>query len=447
MPYVINLFYLLLLTFLSPGLLWKMIMGSKYRRGLWQKILGLAPRRSGDRPCVWFHGVSVGEVLLLRPVIAEFRKRHPHWDCVLSTTTDTAFDEARKRYPDLTVFFWPLDFTWAVRRALQHIQPDLVVLAESELWPNFLMAARRAQVPVAVVNGRMSPRSFQRYRWWKPLSRWLLGHLDLCLMQNGEYAENLRALHPRPESVHVTGNVKYDGLQSRRDNPATQRLRELLAVQPNELVWIAGSTQAPEEEIALHIYRKLRVRFPRLRLILVPRQKDRFDEVARLLQKSGMPFVRRSALADCGLPMADSSKQAAIDKPLAAIILVDTIGELGALWGLADVAYVGGSMDGQRGGQNMIEPAAYGVAVTFGPHTWNFKHTVEQLLAQDAAIQVADAADLERTTERLLVDVEVRRLLGAAARRYVLTQQGATARTVELLTVLVQKNQRKRRAA
>jgi 3-deoxy-D-manno-octulosonic-acid transferase len=202
-------------------------------------------------------------------------------------------------------------------------------------------------------------------------------------------------------------------------------LREVLGIGPDALIWIAGSTQDPEEANAIAIYRRAKARFPALRLILVPRHPERFDEVARLLRQSGLPFVRRSSIQ----PDVSVSEDA--------IILGDTMGELGALWGLADVAFVGGSLDGKRGGQNMIEPSAYGAAVVFGPHTWNFKQTVGDLLARDAALQVQDEVELENALMGLLDDAELRRRLGQAARQFVQSQQGATERTLDALQELL----------
>ena len=200
MPYLLNLVYLLALLFFSPYLLYRRLTSGKRVRGLWAKLSGRAFLRTGNAPCVWFHGVSVGEVHLLRQVIAAFRKQYPDWQCVVSTTTDTGFEEARKRFADLTVFFWPLDFTWAVRRALRRVRPNLVVLAEGELWPNFLSAAKRQGVPTAVINARMSPRSFRRYRRLGLLTRRVLNYLDLCLVQTEEYADNFRALGAAPSA-------------------------------------------------------------------------------------------------------------------------------------------------------------------------------------------------------------------------------------------------------
>lgn len=430
MPYLLNVVYLMVLAALSPWLCYKAITTGKYRRGLAARLLGLTSRSqlersSGDdRPVVWFHGVSVGEVHLLRGVVARFRERFPAWRCVISTTTDTGHEEARKCFPDLTVIDWPFDFTWAVRSALAQVRPALVVLAEGEAWPNFVWAAKSEGVRLAIINGRMSPRSTARYARFRWLAQRHFGQLDLVAAQSEEYRRHFESLGAA--RAVTTGNVKYDGVQGDRDNPRTGAMRELFGIRPAEIVWVAGSTQDPEERVCLDIYARARRSCPELRLVLVPRHRERFDEVAALLERSGLPFARRSGLR----PGANA--------PQGAVILGDSMGELGAIWGLADIAYVGGSLDGKRGGQNMIEPAAYGAAVLFGPHTWNFKDTVTSLLRQDAAIEVADAMALAAEVERLLCDPARREQLGQAARQFVLSQQGATARTLDLLAELMQ---------
>lgn len=432
MPYLLDALYLLGLLALSPWLLYRALTTGRYPRGLASKLLGHAALLAASpRPTAWFHGVSVGEVHLLRQLIADFRRRHPGWQCVLSTTTDTGFAEARRRFPDLPVFWWPFDFSWAVRRALARVRPALVVLAEGELWPNFLRAAQARGVPVAVINGRMSPRSGRRYRAAGRLLGGLFARVDLIAAQSEDYAAAYRALGARPERVLVTGNVKYDGVETDRTNARTRDLGRLLGIGRDDLVWVAGSTAAPEEEIALDVFRRLRTEFPRLRLVLVPRQKERFDEVAALLRRTGLPFLRRSEAPAGGPP----------------VVLVDTIGELAAVWGLADVAFVGGSLDGRRGGQNMIEPAAYGAAVVFGPHVWNFRDTADRLVRAGGAVQVGDAAGLEAAVRRLLGDAQERARLGGAGRDFVLRQQGATARTLDLLDRLLPAEEQRQRVA
>src|SRR5437588_5225304 len=255
MPYLLNAVYLLGLMMLSPWLLYKAITTGKYRRGLRAKVFGmhipvtpspLHPFGSGATPVAWFHGVSVGEIHLLRQVVVRFRQQHPNWECVISTTTDTGFDEARRHFPDLPVIFWPFDFSWAVYRTMSSVNPAFVVLAEGELWPNFLIAARKRGIRVAVINARLSPRSVRTYRLLSMLIRPLLRPIDLIAAQTEAYAEDYAALGADAGCIHVTGSVKYDGVAMDRQNPQTQPLRRLLNVQPRDVVWIAGSTQAPE---------------------------------------------------------------------------------------------------------------------------------------------------------------------------------------------------------
>ena len=422
MGYLLNFIYVLAWLAMTPWLCWQAWIRKKPARGLVAKWLGRAdhPRLTNDRPTAWFHGVSVGEIHLLRQVVARFRTRFPDWQCVVSTTTATGHDEACKHFTDLPVVYWPFDFTWAVANALHTIRPTLVVLSEGELWPNFIRAAKKQNVAVAILNARMSPRSAKRFQTFRSLVASLFAQVDWIGAQNDEYRTHYQQLGAA--NVVVTGNIKYDGVNTDRTNVKTLAMRDLVGIAPGELVWVIGSTQDPEESLAIEIYRNAKARFPQLRLIVVPRHPERFDEVARLLANSGLPFVRRSALASP--PSCE------------AILLIDTIGELGAIWGLADVAYVGGSLDGKRGGQNMIEPSAYGAAVCFGPHTWNFKQTVADLLASAAAIQVRNADELEATILRLLADANERQRLGAAARRFVLSQQGATERSLDELAKL-----------
>lgn len=421
--YVLDLFYLLLLLVCSPWLLWQAIRKGKYREGYGAKLLGAAPVRQGDRVCVWIHAVSVGEVNLVRPLIAAIRQRRPDWECVLSTTTMTGMALAQKRYPDLGVFYAPLDFSWAVSAAMRRIRPHALVLAELELWPNLIAAARRHGARVAVVNGRLSEHSHRGYRWIRPLAAWILRRIDLVAVQDETYAGRFRQLGAEAAALHVTGSMKYDGAETDRENEATARLRQLASISPDDVVFLAGSTQDPEESLALDAFLSLADSWPRLRLIVVPRHPDRFDSVAELLARRGVAWQRRTAL-----------EQGA--DPSARILLVDVVGELGAWWGAAQIAYVGGSM-GPRGGQNMIEPAAYGAAVSFGPNTRNFRDIVAAMLDRQAAVVVHDGTEMTAFVRRCLEDPEYRTRLGERARKLVEEQLGATARTFELLDRLV----------
>ena len=277
-----------------------------------------------------------------------------------------------------------------------------------------------------VANARLSPRSARRLARVAGLARRrLFAHVTRFAVQEAEYADRLRALGVDAAKLTITGSIKYDGALKDRDTPATRTLARLLGVTPgSELILLAGSTHAPEEELILAAFARMSERFPRVRLLLVPRHPDRFEEVARLIEASGLPFVRRSQ----------------VDSPLAAmhaVTLLDTVGELGAAWGLADVGYVGGTLDGRRGGQSMIEPAGYGVPCVFGPHVWNFTDAARRLVQVGAATQVPDAVGLEPALAALLADDALRARMGRAAREQVRRQQGATARTLDAIDAVL----------
>jgi 3-deoxy-D-manno-octulosonic-acid transferase len=422
--YLLNLFYILLILMASPWLLWQALRKGKYREGYAAKFLGRVPRRSSNNKCLWFHAVSVGEVNLLAPLLGKIRQERPDWECVISTTTMTGMALARKKYADLLVFYCPLDFTWAVKTAMRRIRPDVLVLAELELWPNLIRFARRSGARVAVINGRLSEHSFHGYRRIRWLVSRLLRQIDVLAVQDAAYAQRFRDLGADPQTVHVTGSMKYDGAQTDRNNPTTCRLWELAGFADNDIVLLAGSTQEPEEEAVLEVYRQLTGQWPRLRLVLVPRHPDRFEAVARLLRDSNLPWQRRTELEQQG------------SNPAARILLVDMVGELDAWWGTAAIAFVGGSL-GNRGGQNMIEPAAYGAAVSFGPNTRNFRDIVAAMLAAESAVVVANAEELARFVRRCLEEPEYASALGKRARQLVLSQLGATERTFQLLATLI----------
>jgi len=425
MPYLFNLVYLLLIVGCAPWLLWAAMRKGKYRAGWAAKFLGRVPRRDGSKPRVWFHAVSVGEVNLVQPLLVALKQAEPDCDFVVSTTTRTGYALAQKRYGADHVFYCPLDFSWAVRAAMRRVRPDLLVLVELELWPNLIRAARDKGVRVAVVNGRLSARSYRGYRRIRPIVRRLLHSLDLLAVQNRQYASRFRALGAPRDRIRVTGSVKFDGALSNRDNPATRHLRELWKLTPGERVFLAGSTQAPEEQLAVDAYRNVLMHeSPAWRLIIVPRHPERFEEVATLLDGSGLAWQRRSKL--------DPARCA----PDARVLLVDVIGELGAWWGTASAGFVGGSL-GRRGGQNMIEPAAYGVATCFGPHTENFRDVVAELLKRDAAVVVRRGAEIEQFLLRCAQTPDYAQQLGQRARQMVLDQQGAADRTVQGLLPLI----------
>lgn len=422
MPWLLNVLYLLAIAFAAPWLLYR-----RWRKG--KRLGGLSAKLSGNvlpvnqaaalqRMSIWLHAVSVGEVLLLQPVIQRLEQDYPGYTLFLSVSTVTGREVAEKTYPRLRVIWFPFDFTWAVKRAFDLVNPCLILLAELELWPNFITIARQRGIPVVVINGRMSERSFKGYQQARWFMQPLLRKIDYFAVQQEEYAARLCQLGMPASRIVITGSVKFDGVTVDRHDPKVQRLRQELQLPTKSLVWVVGSTQVPEEAWALELFQQLSQQFPMLHLILVPRHQERFDEVARLIEQFALPYQRRSAL-----------KQG---PQQAALTLMDTLGELKSTWGLADVGFVGGSFN-DRGGQNMIEPAAYGVAVTFGPNTWNFKHVVNALLDHQAAIEVQTKEEWLIVTQRLLSDVVERQQLGKRAQQFVASQQGATARTLDLL--------------
>jgi 3-deoxy-D-manno-octulosonic-acid transferase len=423
-PYLLNVIYVLLLLSCAPWLLYVAIRHGKYRAGLRAKFLGRVPQRTGSGPCAWLHAVSVGEVNVLAPLLRQMEQEHPDWECVISTTTKAGFALAHKKYAPRSVFYCPLDFTWAVHRALRRIRPDLLVLAETELWPNLIWAARRHGAKVAIINGRLSDHSARGYGRIRPLVAATLRAVHLIAVQNREYAERFLQLGALPSTIQVTGSIKFDGAETDRGNPRTQQLAALWGLQPEDVVFLAGSTQHPEESLALEVFRQLAPAHPRLRLILTPRHSERFAEVAELLDRSGLPWQRRSSL------------EAAGPAPGARVLLIDTIGELAAWWGTARIAFVGGSL-GRRGGQNMIEPAAYGAAVSFGPHTSNFRDIVALLLDRQAAQVVQDGDQLLAFVRRCLQDPAFADQLGQRARQLVQEQLGAADRTQRHLDELL----------
>ncbi len=431
MPWIVgwflNFVYSALLLTVSPILIYRRIRHGKYRGGWREKLTGSLSRRYPDRRCIWFHAVSVGEVLQLQKVLDETQARFPDAELFVTTTTDTGYDVAQTKYPQHTVSYFPLDFTWGVSRALASVKPDLVVLVELELWPNFVFQCHRKQIPLALINGRIGEKSFRGYSRVKPLMRRVLSCFHILATQNATFSQRLQDLGGPAERLAVTGNIKFDRVESDRNNPRTMELRRVFGIKPDEQVLIAGSTQSPEEMYALDAWRMLRKDYPNLRLILVPRHKERFDEVAELVHQRGLPLVRRSA----GTSVANVTSHASPP-----VLLLDTLGELGACWGLADIAFVGGSLT-NRGGQNMLEPAGYGAAILFGPNTWNFKEITEALLSRQAARVVRDSDELLQALRDLLEHPEQAHQMGMIARQFVSEQQGATVRTVDHIAGLI----------
>lgn len=422
-----NLVYALLLTLFAPILLWQHWRGTKRRTDWSQRIFGprfesssinSSPETEADSPLIWLHAVSVGEVNLLATLVPALRKAQPHWRFAISASTDTGLTLAKTKFPNDCVFRFPFDFSWAVGSIFRQLKPQALILTELEIWPNTISLADQNQVPVIVVNGRLSEKSFSKYLKIRGLIKNWFRSLTCVAAQTDTYAERFKQLGTPSPQVKTVGSMKFDAAETNRHNQKTLELSRQFGLKGNETVWLAGSTSAGEEQMTLEIFSKLRPEHPELKLIIVPRHRERFDEVAQLVnaEYSQFGFVRRST--------SDSGSGGDWD-----ILLVDTIGELSAWWGCADVAFVGGSF-GSRGGQSMIEPAGYGVATSFGPNTSNFRDVVDLLLSNKAAVRVKDAESLKDFVVQCLTDESYRKKMGQTAQELVLGQIGATDRTV-----------------
>ena len=412
-----------------PWVAWRKCSGGRPVAAPWLRCTGrvTVPPRTSGRLRVWLHGVSVGEVQLLAALAAELHRQAEAaglpLECVVSSSTTTGLEVATTRFGAARVFPCPLDFSWAVQSTLARVAPDLIVLGELELWPNLLAAARRGRIPVIVANARMSERSAAGYARIRPIARRMLEAVTLVIARSTADADRFSGLGaPR---VVVTGSMKFDGVRGDRDADDVRRLREAAGFTADDVVFLAGSTQPPEERLAAEAYLALRDEHPALRLVLVPRHVERVPEIAALLDGLGIVWQRRSGL--------ETEPASATVRTL----LVDTTGELGWWWGTAAIAFVGGSLDGKRGGQNMLEPAAYGAAVAFGPHTRNFRDEVARLQAADAAVVVADAAALTAFVRRCLEEPAWRRALGHRGQQLVAAHRGATAATARLILNLI----------
>jgi 3-deoxy-D-manno-octulosonic-acid transferase len=423
LPIALNVAYAATLVLALPWLLYARLAKKKYRDGYSQKFLGRLLRREGDRPCVWLHAVSVGEVNLLAGLIERLHRERPDCDVYVTVGTATGLEVARKKYATCLVDYAPLDFSWAVREAFDRIRPDALLLAELELWPNLILEADRRGTRLVLFNARLSEKSFRGYRRIRPLVGSLLRRFDRVLVQNDTYAERLLALGSPAKRTIVTGSLKFDNARPEKHARQIAEFRRLFAAPEGTPVFVAGSTQEPEEALALETFLALAASHPQLRLILAPRHPERTDAVASLLERQSYGWVRRSTVKE---PVAEGTR----------ILLIDGVGELAAWWGLATVAFVGGSL-GTRGGQNMLEPASCGAAVCFGPKTRNFRDVVEILLTADAAEVVEDGAAMTRFVQRSLTDADFREAIGERAAETVRRHQGALDRTWEVVEAIL----------
>jgi 3-deoxy-D-manno-octulosonic-acid transferase len=421
--YSLLLFVSLLVSL--PYWLIQMARHGKYRAGLRQR-LGAVPEslvQNGAPPVIWIHAVSVGEVLAVAGVVEGLRQRFPDFRVVISTTTQAGQKLARERFGENDVFYFPLDFGFAIRPYLHALRPRLLILAETEFWPNFLRLSHLSGARIAVINGRISDRSLPGYRRFR---RWLapvLADIDLFLTQTEEDRGRLVEIGAASPRVQVTGNLKFD-VPPPAPTPLVQTLKTAFHEQKIGPVVVCGSTVDGEEAILLRAFENVLASHPQAVMILAPRHPERFSGVADLLQHMGIRFWRRSLWS--GEPLGGR------------VLLLDTIGELASVYGIADIAFVGGSLV-PRGGHNIIEPAQYGVAIMVGNHTENFRDIVS-LFQSRKALCIVGPAELPLVLMDLVSSESQRRELGHNAAETLKLQTGATERTLGALASLLQRS-------
>jgi 3-deoxy-D-manno-octulosonic-acid transferase len=404
----------------------------KYVTGLRERLGRIPGLDSSRRPTIWLHCVSVGETEAARPLVQLLRERFPAHRLGVSTTTVTGQSVARRVFQqDADLFFYfPIDWAWTVRRVLNAVNPSAILIMETEVWPNLLRECDRRSIPVALINGRISPTSFSRYAKIRLFMRRVLNNLTVASMQSEADAKRIAALGLDQARIAMSGNLKFDSAASASGDPnVASAIRQRFHFNSAQPLIVAASTHNPEESVVLTAFKQIRAIDERPRLLIAPRHPERFEEVAKLLADSGLSWARRSASP----APADAT---------AAIVLLDSIGELRAAYQSADIAFIGGSLI-PHGGQNLLEPAALGVSAVTGAHTHNFADIARALLENEALIQLPDlpptgvATALTVSLTELLQDASRRKSMGLRAQEVCARNRGATERTVSIIADLL----------
>lgn len=425
---LVDLIYLPLALLYLPILLYQMIVLKKNRGG-WRERFGGVPTRTGDRRCVWIHAVSLGEINASRTLVAETSKQRPDIEIVISSTTDTGFAAANRLFPNHCTFRYPLDVSFMVRRALNRIRPDVIVLMELELWPNILRIASQRQILVGVANGRITEeKSMRRFSLpvVRTLARDMVRRLAWIAAQDDTYAERFRRLGAPADRVHVAGSLKYDTAVVADRIPGDIELAAALGLRSDAPLIVAGSTGPGEESLLIDAFEMLRRRDLDVQLAIVPRKPERFDEVARLIESRGFACSRRSLCPDGTTHATNSGDETPI------IFLGDTMGELRKFYALASTVFVGRTLV-PLGGSDLMEVAALAKPMCYGPHVDNFADIDRQLLESDAAVKVENVDQLVETLENFRNDTTFADEMGERARQVVIRNQGATRGIVNLI--------------
>lgn len=429
--FLYNALLILAAVFAVPYYGVKILLTGKYRRSIGPKFGFIPPElfaRMKGEPRIWVHAVSVGEVTAAAPIVASLREHFPEACIVLSTSTETGQEMAVRIVPSATVcIYYPLDIGCVVRRVLDRVRPDLFIPVETELWPNFLRSCKAAGVRVILVNGRISPRSFKRYALTRFFWREVLEAVDEIGVISRVDADRAEAMGAPAKKIHVLGNAKYDSLAAKASPKAGEDIARRLGLTEAEPVFVAGSTHDGEEAIVLNVYRRLLEVEPRCKLILVPRHVDRAEAVLRLVREAGFPDC--VAMSELNLGRRRAGER---------VIVVDVIGELFKIYSLATVVFCGGSLV-PKGGQNILEAAAWGKVVLYGPSMDDFREERALLEETGAGITVRDEAELSERVIALIRHPEERRRRGEKGRDMVIANMGAAGRYAAMIRMQVNK--------
>ncbi len=410
---IYNLIFLIFATIYFPIYLFK----GKFHKGFSARLGKLPKNLNLDRP-IWVHAVSVGEALAVRGLIEELRRLAPGKKIVISTVTPTGNKIAQglAREGDLVTYL-PLDFSWIVKGVIERIRPSVFVIVETEIWPNLIRVLHKKRIPIITVNGRISDKSFVGYSRIRFLLKPALKMINLFCVQSALDADRLALLGVADENIRVTGNMKFDNASFKSAEDAV-KLRGRLGITSEQKLFVCGSTHPKEEEIILEAYKKILSVFPKLRLLIAPRHPHRSREICQLVAKNNLSFALISKLPENPSPQA--------------VFVLDTIGQLRSLYAAADIVFIGGSLI-KKGGQNILEPAAFGKPVIFGPHMFNFRDIAGLYLNHRAAILVKDAQELAAQTEKLLKNPAKAAAIGEAGKALILSQQGASAKNAQYI--------------
>ncbi len=437
MRILIDFVYLLAAIAYSPIVIYRAIRYKRYRTGWAQRFGKITRKDRALKKCIWLHAVSVGEVNAARTVIEELEIRFADFEIVISTTTDTGFARANALFGEnLQVFYFPFDLSWIMRRAFHKIRPAICLLMEQEVWPNFVHFAQQSDVPVVVVNGRISDKGFARYKKVRPIAKMIWQKVTLVLAQTDEYAQRFITIGTPVEKVIVTGSLKYDTAQTEDKVDGADALAAQLNIR-DERLWVAGATGPGEEKIILDVFTNLTAQqqFNNLRLVIVPRKPERFDEVAQLIEQAGFSLIRYSQIKNQATDKSSIENRAS---SIEFVILGDTMGDLRKFYSLATIIFVGRSLV-PMGGSDMMEAAALGKCTLFGPHAFNFRQTVDALLKDEGAIMVKDEQELLEAMQKCLSEPDFAEKIARNGQDVIKKNQGATKKTIDQIAKFLSK--------